>query len=46
MTVLVKYLRGAKKGELDVWALGSALAAQKKGLVEIIKKYKNETVIK
>jgi len=37
MKVLVKYLKGRLKGRLDIMSMGSAHAAQKNGIVEIIK---------
>lgn len=46
MRCLVKILKGALKGRLDVWDIGSAHNAQKKGFVEIIKIYDLEMVIK
>lgn len=46
MKCLVKYLKGAVKGRLDVWALVSALTAQKNGIVKIIKVYNQDVVIK
>ncbi len=45
MKVLVRYLKGALKGRLDVWSIGSALAAQKHGVVEIIKPLEKMEVV-
>ena len=38
MNVWVKYLRGYLKGRTDTMSYGSALVAEKNGLVEILKK--------
>lgn len=46
MKVLVKILKGALKGRLDVWDIGSALNAQKNGFVAIIKVYDLQMVTK
>lgn len=37
MKVLVRYLKGKLKGRLDLWNYGSALIAEKNGIVKIIK---------
>jgi hypothetical protein len=42
MIVLVKYLKGFLKGRTDMMSYGSALAAEKNGFVEIIKKSENK----
>lgn len=45
MKVLVKYLKGALKGRLDLWDIGSALTAQKHGVVEIVKPLEKMDVV-
>lgn len=42
MKVLVKYLKGKLKGRLDIWSYGSALTAERNGVVEIVKKVDNK----
>lgn len=42
MKVLVRHLKGKLKGRLDVWSYGSALTAEKNGIVEIIKTIDNK----
>lgn len=46
MRCLVKILKGTLKGRLDIWDFGSALNARKKGFVEIIKVYNDESILK
>jgi hypothetical protein len=45
MKVLVKYLKGALKGRVDYWDFGSAVNAEKKGIVKIIKRLEKMDVV-
>ena len=45
MKVLVKHLKGALKGRLDYWDIGSAITGEKHGVVKIIKKLEKMDVV-